>query len=150
MRELPISIKRFKPVDTFRFDPDRPIEYENPIPQELVNDGNDVIRLGDLLYNAEMEAWECRRAKEIKDLLIDSSVAELMEIAKYLRDIRTREARECHQKIMMLITKMKAPLVACVMQCFEGLYRRGRMDAVRAAMENLGIGQQEPFDKGAL
>lgn len=131
----PVAIKRFKPVEILVFDPDKPIKYQNPIPREIVETEDDVVRLGQLLYEAEMKAWEGRNSAEIIETVIDGAVDDLMDVAQYLETLKgAKPARDAHQKIMELIVRMKSPLVSCIMQSFQALYIKGGMKEVRKAI----------------
>ena len=135
--QLPVYIRRFKPVEILQFDPDSPLAYRDTTPKELVRDADDVVKLGKALYEAEQKAWEGRSASEIIETVIDGAMADLMKVAKYLEAVGTKEAKEEHQRIMMLIVRMKCPLVSCVMQCFESIYLQGGMAAVRESINKL-------------
>ena len=132
-----VAINRFKPVEILDFDPDRPITYQNPIPREIVETEDDVVRLGQQLYEAEMKTWEGRKSAEIIETVIDGATDDLMEVASYLEKLNTAPARESHRKIMELIVRMKSPLVYCLMQSFQALYMKGGMKEVRDAVERL-------------
>ena len=138
MNGLPVCIKRFKPLEMLHFDPDRPVEYGNPIPKEVITDARDVIRLGEDLYKAEMEAWENRHQKELFDTVVQASLSEIEDVVEYLKTLDTEKAQEVRQKLTRLVISWKAPVVPCIMKCLESIYLKGGMSAVREVRQKLG------------
>lgn len=140
MTHFPVMIPRFKPVEILEaWNPDKPIGYQEvKPPMQLVSTADDVIELGQQLYEAEEKAWEGRFSSELVETVIDGAIDDLMDVARYLETLRgAKPAREAHQKIMMLILRMKAPLIACIIQCFEGLYTKGGTKAVKDAVKRI-------------
>lgn len=132
-----LCIKRFKPPAIFMFDPDAPITYEPTIPKENICTTEDVIRLGDILYKAEYEAWRGKQASEILETMIDGGVCDLLATWEYLTKIGTREALEHRQKLMNLAIRWKSPLASCILQSLESIFIKDGEEAVHRAIEKL-------------
>lgn len=141
MNRLPVCIRRFKPIEVLKFDPDKPIGYQEHYAKITIHDANEVVALGELLFKAEQEAWEGKHARAIIETVIDGALNTLTDVLKYLERNNSPEARQVHRNLTRLIVSMKFPLIACIGDCLGAIYLKDGMPAVRRAIEKLTKGE---------
>lgn len=132
-----IVIKRFSPVKQLNFSEDTAINYRNPIPTQIVETEQDIINLGNQLYNAEYELWKSEHASGILETIIQSAITDLMDAGEVLKSIGTIEAKQAHKKLMRTIVRMQMPIMDCMMDCFESIYLKEGRQGVAKAIEKL-------------
>ena len=132
-----ICIKRFKPAEIIKFDPDAPITYNPAPPTEMLSNTDDVIRMTQQLYDAEYKAWEGEHSNEILETIIDGGVRDIAEVCNFLARIGTVEAFEQRRKLVDLAIQWKKPRIGCLLKCLEQIFVNCSEDEVLDAISRL-------------
>ena len=129
-----VKIIRFTPLD-FKFcDPDAPVFYNELPKEDTISSDNDVIRLGKQLYEAEKKAYELQYADEMIEAIADSAMQDLAECQRVLLAVGTHRTIHLAKRLGKLYLRLKAPSVACIVDCLEEIYIREGMDAVKEVL----------------
>lgn len=139
----PVFINRFKPIEVLeRFDPDKPIRYQdNKPPVDKIDTLADIQRIGGELFDAEQKAWEGRCSQEILETVIDGAADTIFRAINYFEESYKRVAdpksRQLYLDLCDLYIRLKSPLLACMMESLGSIYIRDGMDAVKKVLNRL-------------
>lgn len=133
-----IVIRRFSPVESLRFDQDKPIGYTPP-PYEkfVISSADDIIELGKLLFEAEYKLWELQHAPSILKTFVDSAEDTMIAAANCLEKSKLPYERNQAFKLKKLVLTMKSPVLSCMAECLGAIYLKDGISAVEEAIKRL-------------
>ena len=121
-----------------RFDPDKPIGYIPPPFKKLfVSSEDDIIKLGNLLFDSEQKLWELQHESAIIKTFVDSAEDTMIAAANCLEKSNLPGAREKAFKLKKLVLTMKSPALSCMADCLGAIYLKDGMSAVEDAIKRL-------------